>query len=156
MDRFATMLEMQLQLQRNHMKDGDPQALTGDAMAEFMTWNFAACVKELSEATDEVGWKPWATSRHLSQPQFNREMVDAFHFFMNMLLVANPFSTAEMIARDFFEYYCEKNAVNAQRQIDGYDGVQGKCWNCHREVPDDTQYCSPDCAAEAGDVQVNG
>ena len=125
---------MQHQLQVSKMKDGDPQSLSGDHMAEFVTWNFAACVKELSEATDEVGWKPWATSRHINQPQFNKEMVDAFHFFMNLLLVGNPDKTVDQIADEFCRFYIEKNAVNARRQDEGYDGVSGKCPNCKREL----------------------
>lgn len=133
-DRFQTMLTMQLELQKNSMKDGDPQKLTGDAMAEFMTWNFAACVKELSEATDEVGWKPWATSRHIKQPEFNKEMVDAFHFFMNMLLVANPDKTCAQIADEFTKAYITKNAINARRMAEGYDGVSTKCEKCHRDL----------------------
>lgn len=133
-DKLKLMLGMQLDLQRQHMKDGDPQQLDGDAMAEFMTWNFAACVKELSEATDEVGWKPWASSRHINQPQFNQEMVDAFHFFMNMMLVGNPGKTVDEIADEFCRLYIVKNVINANRQKDGYDGVNTKCPRCHREL----------------------
>lgn len=140
------------------MKDGDPQLLQGDHMAEFVTWNFAACVKELSEATDEVGWKPWATSRHINQPQFNKEMVDAFHFFMNLLLVGNPDKTVDQIVDEFCRFYIEKNMVNAKRQDEGYDGVSGKCANCHRDLSEvDPQgkshrnghwLCSYKCATE--------
>ena len=136
-DRLGLMLGMQLELQQQHMKDGDPQTLTGDEMAEFMTWNFAACVKELSEATDEVGWKPWThgpNNRYINQPQFNKEMVDAFHFFMNMLLVANPGKTPAQIADEFCRAYLAKNAINAQRQAEKYDGVTTKCPNCKREL----------------------
>ena len=161
-DKLGLMLGMQLELQQQHMKDGDPQSLTGNAMAEFMTWNFAACVKELSEATDEVGWKPWATSRHINQPQFNAEMVDAFHFFMNMLLVANPGKTPAQIADEFTKLYLAKNAVNARRQAEGYDGVSTKCPNCKRELSEVDQlqiaqrqigntmfrFCSVNCGIE--------
>lgn len=164
-DRFGLMLSMQLELQRKHMKDGDPQSLGGDDMATFMTWNFAACIKELSEATDEVGWKPWTqgpNARFINQPQFNMEMVDAFHFFMNMLLVANPDWTPAQIAEDFTKLYLRKNAVNARRQADKYDGVSTKCPNCHRELSEVDQlarvtqpigvanyhFCSQNCATE--------
>lgn len=133
-DRFQLMLEMQLQLQKRHMKDGNPGDLVGDDMAIFMTWNFAACVKELSEATDEVGWKPWATNRDINYTRFMGEMVDAFHFFMNMMLCAGQGLSPADLAEDFTKAYLTKNEVNAQRQIQGYDGVTGKCEVCHREL----------------------
>lgn len=144
-DSFKLMLEMQRDLQRDHMKDGDPRDLSGDAMAVFVTWNFAACIKELSEATDEVGWKPWATSRHINQPQFNKEMVDAFHFFMNMLLVGNPDLTPSEIVGEFTKLYIAKNAVNAQRQEQGYDGVSGKCPKCHRDLAEVGEHHQETC-----------
>ncbi len=136
---LAAMLEMQLDLQREHM-GGDPRELTGDAMAVFMTWNSFALEDELHEAMGELGWKPWATSRHIAREAFMKEMVDAFHFFMNMLLCANPGTSPEDIAKEFFRLYQAKNAVNAQRQADGYDGVSTKCPQCKRELSE----CNPE------------
>ena len=158
---LAAMLEMQLDLQRQHM-GGDPRELTGDAMADFMRWNAYALEDELHEATTEVGWKPWATSRHINREAFMKEMVDAFHFFMNMLLCANPGTFPEDIAKEFFQLYRAKNAVNAQRQADGYDGVSTKCPNCKRELSEVDQlgrvshaignnvyhFCSSNCQTE--------
>lgn len=132
-DKLEMMMEMQLELQKEHMKDGNPQLLTGDDMATFMTWNFAACVKELSEAMDEVGWKPWGTGRSINEELFLREMVDAFHFFMNLLLCALPDSPSEIVNK-FTKAYLVKNRVNAQRQVEGYDGMKEKCPICHREL----------------------
>lgn len=132
-DRFQLMLEMQLELQQKHMKDGNPQQLVGDDMADFMRWNAFAVEDELHEAMQEVGWKPWATNRSISEEAFLREMVDAFHFFMNMLLCALP-DSPEVIADKFTKAYLTKNAINAQRQQEGYDGVSMKCPICHREL----------------------
>lgn len=132
-DRLDTLLQMQLQLQTIHM-GGDPRDLRGDEWAEFMRWNAWALTDELSEAMSEVGWKPWATSRHLNGEAFMREMVDAFHFFMNLLLAGNPDSTPEQIMADFFEKYKAKNEKNAQRQVEGYDGISDKCGVCKREL----------------------
>lgn len=132
-DKFGLMLRMQLTLQKQSMKDGDPQKLEEDARAEFMTWNAYALEDEIHEAMSETGWKPWAKSRHINQPAFNKEMVDAFHFFMNLLLAANPDSTPEEIADNFTRDYIAKNAVNANRQAMGYTGLD-KCKQCHRDL----------------------
>jgi dimeric dUTPase (all-alpha-NTP-PPase superfamily) len=145
------MLEMQLQLQQNHMKDGDPRFLTGNDMANFMRWNAWALEDEVHEAMAEVGWKPWASSRHINQEAFMKEMVDAFHFFMNMLLCGSQGWTPQQIADEFTRAYIRKNHQNAQRQKEGYDGVSQKCPYCHRdlsEVPvpffsDGLGFCSP-------------
>lgn len=135
-DRLDTMLGMQLKLQIEHMGGDptDPAYLSGDEWADFMRWNAFALTDEIHEAMNEVGWKPWATSRHLNGLAFMKEMVDAFHFFMNMLLAANPGRNPEEIAQEFFDLYHEKNTINAQRQIEGYDGVADKCSTCRREL----------------------
>lgn len=133
-DRFQMMLRMQLELQKGHMKDGNPQTLTGDAMADFMRWNAWACEDEIHEAMAEVDWKPWTHNevRVIHEEAFLKEMVDAFHFFMNMLLCALP-DSPEVIADKFTRAYLTKNAINAQRQSEGYTGLN-KCPKCKRDL----------------------
>ena len=134
-DRFTLMLNMQLELQKQHMKDGDPRFIAGDEMADFMRWNAFALTDEIHEAMQEVGWKPWAKTRHLAIEPFFGEMVDAFHFFMNMLLcAAGPGVTPQEIADRFTKAYLEKNAENIRRQVEGYDGKKEKCPKCGREL----------------------
>lgn len=133
-EKFELMLSMQLQLQQEHMKDGDPRYLDPDARATFMTWNTTAMFFEVGEAFNEVGWKPWATSRHIQHQAFIREMVDAWHFFMNLLIAGSGIEDMGELAAVFTQFYVEKNTKNAQRQIDGYDGVITKCSHCHREL----------------------
>lgn len=161
-DRLQLMLQMQLDLQKNHM-GANPQTLTGDAMADFMRWNAFALEDEIHEAMGEVDWKPWAKPkvRGIREEAFLKEMVDAFHFFMNMLLCGFPDSPA-VIADKFVKAYIAKNAVNAQRQADGYDGISTKCPNCKRELSEVEQlarfskyigttrydFCSKNCADE--------
>jgi dimeric dUTPase (all-alpha-NTP-PPase superfamily) len=126
------LIALQLKLQQKHMKDGDPRYLTGDARADFIRWNMLATEDELHEALQETGWKPWASDRSLNREAYINELVDAFHFFMNLLLVASPGMDPEEIAADFEVKYLKKRGVNAQRQQEGYTGQ--KCPACHREV----------------------
>lgn len=133
-DRLELMLEMQRELQKKHMKDGDPALLEGDQMADFMRWNAFALIDEISEAMQEVGWKPWATSRHINKEAFLKEMVDAFHFFMNLLICGTQGLPSSIIADTFTRLYLEKNAENARRQVEGYDGVEEKCPHCRRDL----------------------
>lgn len=126
------MLEKQLELQIEHM-GGDPRELRGTERADFIRTMTLALEDELHEAMAETKWKPWTTDRgSVDIEPFNKEMVDAWHFFMNLLLVGNPTKSCEEIAIDFVDGYFKKNEVNAQRQIDGYTG--DKCPQCHRET----------------------
>lgn len=138
---FSDALEAQHQLQINSYGK-DPASLTGEERAEFIRWNILAAEDELHEALAEVGWKPWATSRPLNYGAFKGELVDAFHFFMNLMLVAG------ITADEFLTAYQVKREKNAKRQIEGYDGVTGKCKDCGRALDDAAVECTPEhCAA---------
>ena len=133
-DRFQMMLEMQRQLQlKMPPPNRVPADLRGDDMADFMRWNAWAMTVEVAEAFQEVGWKPWGTNREIDHDKFMKEMVDAWHFFMNMLLCGCQGLTPAQIADEFTRRYIEKNAINAQRQEEGYDGRLEKCTECGRE-----------------------
>ena len=132
MKDLTDMLTKQLELQVEHM-GGSPQELRGDERADFIRTMVLALEDELHEAMAETKWKPWTTDRGSIQiDPYNKEMVDAWHFFMNLLLVGNPNLSCAQIARNFTRGYFEKNEVNAQRQIDGYTG--DKCPACQRET----------------------
>jgi len=134
---FHQWLELTLTLQREAFSQ-DPRQIGQDEelRAEYVLWNaFAAC-DEIHEAMQEVGWKPWATSRHMNNDAFLGEIVDALHFVGNMILAAaerrdeSPYSLATKV----WAIYQTKADVNLQRQLEGYDGVKTKCPNCHREL----------------------
>lgn len=95
-----------------------------------------AIISELQEALDEMGWKPWATSKHFNDQAVQAELVDAFHFFMNLFMVAggNP--------QKLFDGYLAKRLKNIKRQEEGYDGVSTKCPKCHRALDDDAVDCA--------------
>lgn len=105
--------------------------------AMFVKDNVLAALDELHESLAEVGWKPWATSRHVNEDALQGELVDVFHFFMNLMFAAR------MTPETLVSRYLEKNKKNIQRQQDGYDGVQGKCPNCRRAYDDVAVSCLP-------------
>lgn len=140
MDSLVAMLQAQRALQIESF-GSDPCALEGEARTEFIRWNQQALTAELFEMLDETGWKPWATSRHVHADLAFKEMIDGWHFFMNILLAIHGpqiiqlgDSWAEELAVLFNQRYFEKKEINAQRQIDGYDGVTGKCEKCKRDL----------------------
>ncbi|AYN55899.2 deoxyuridine triphosphatase [Microbacterium phage Coltrane] len=138
-DRLQQLLNSQEDLQINSYGNSPAGLLpeNPEAAIEFIRWNVLALTDELHELLAETGWKPWATSRHVNLTAARGELVDAFHFFMNLALVLN------MDGTELFEQYQAKRAKNAKRQEDGYDGVTGKCPGCKRAMDDDATACYP-------------
>lgn len=127
--------QAQNELQVGAMKS-DVSQMTTEERVQFIAWNVQALVDEAHEALNEVGWKPWATSKHLNAEAVLGELVDAFHFLMNIGLAAGAEMglSAEETGTLMGTKYFAKRKVNAKRQQDGYDGVRHKCVSCHRDL----------------------
>jgi hypothetical protein len=138
MDRLAGMLNKQSLLQSSTYKN-HIEFMTDEERVEFIRMNVLALTDELHEALAETGWKPWATSKHVNDEAYFGELVDAWHFLMNLMLAvgANPSDVATML----YERYTDKHNINIQRQVDGYDGVSTKCPGCGRALDDDAVKC---------------
>jgi hypothetical protein len=106
------------------------------AAIDFIHWNVTAATDELHELLGEIGWKPWAKSRHINWDAARGEWIDAMHFMANLALVLGLDDADEVIER-----YLGKHKKNEQRQTDGYDGVSTKCPGCHRALDDDAVGC---------------
>jgi hypothetical protein len=113
-DALEQMLQRQLRLQIDSFGI-DPRTLDGDARKDFIRWNMTALVCELAEALQEQPWKPWSTKTERDDIAFLGEMIDAFHFWMNLVL------TCTDDPRVIYNLYAAKADVNAKRQVDGYD-----------------------------------
>jgi dimeric dUTPase (all-alpha-NTP-PPase superfamily) len=114
----------------------DPENLPEDEKIQFIKDMILAATDELHEALAEVGWKPWATSRHINREAFVGELVDVLHFIVNLWLAVG--ATADEVEIR----YLDKADKNAKRQTDGYDGVWGKCPECKRAFDDAGVMCS--------------
>lgn len=137
---IGELLKLQDDLQRASYANGSPIALDEDERIEFIRWNVLALEDELHEMLGECGWKPWATSSHVNEDAAFGELVDALHFFMNLLLVVAPSSVAltggpEAVGRLLEQRYVAKREKNARRQEEGYDGLN-KCVECKRALDD--------------------
>lgn len=138
MSDLQQMLEMQRKLQVLAYGK-DPGEITDPAeKIQFARDMREALEAELQEAIDEIGWKPWATSKHFNTEAFKWEIVDALFFWLNLALVA------DMDGFETMEKYESKWKKNYKRQLDGYDGVVGKCGVCKRALDDDAVTCIED------------
>lgn len=148
---FWSWLQSTRQLQTNYY--GVTYPLEGNELADYVTWNALALVKEVSELTDEFGWKNWAQNRGwVNRENALKEAVDVAHFLAN-ILCAIGVTDEEWVAA-----YQAKQEVNRQRQREGYDGVSEKCQTCKRSFDDDIR-CTPggdriDQMNASGDVVV--
>lgn len=135
-DRLQQMFDLQSELQIKHY-GADPSDITDpDERVKFTKDMHIAITDELHEALNEIGWKPWATSNHFNEDAFKGELVDAWHFFMNLCMVAG------MTPDELFTRYRAKRLKNIKRQEEGYDGISTKCPRCHRALDDDAVDCS--------------
>lgn len=135
-DALCQMMDRQNALQRDSFGH-DFTTMTEEERVLFARDQILALLDEMHEALAEIGWKPWATSRHMNRDAFVGELVDAWHFLMNLLL------SAHVTPEEFFSLYVAKNEKNARRQNDGYDGVSTKCPGCKRAYDDTAVLCSP-------------
>jgi dimeric dUTPase (all-alpha-NTP-PPase superfamily) len=135
--RLTHMLHMQRTLQLMYNDGKTIEDFTDEERMQAIRDNVLACTDELHEALAETGWKPWASSNHLNVEAFKSELVDAWHFFMNLMLHSG------MTADDLYQGYVAKNRKNIQRQAEGYDGVSTKCPGCKRAYDDDAVSCHP-------------
>lgn len=120
-DKLQAMMEMQKQFQERvgfNFEQMDVKERCA-YIKEMMLW----VTDEMSEALHELpfakGWSKkydsWSDEKIDEQiKKFQKEMVDSFHFFMNILLASG------MDADSLFDEYIVKNKINIDRQNTGY------------------------------------
>lgn len=129
MDRLDEMYESQGKLQE--LINGYPLDVQSEEQRiANIKENYIAIVQELGEMLNETGWKSWATSRHINRSEYKKEIIDSWHFLMNLMLHVG------MTPDDLYRGYLEKRAINERRQRTGYDGVSTKMPCCQRAVED--------------------
>jgi hypothetical protein len=110
-----------------------------DELADYVVMNHSALVAEATELLSEFGWKSWAKPRGwVNRENALKEAVDVAHFLANIVCAIGITDDEWRIA------YQAKQDVNRKRQVDGYDGVTGKCPGCKRSYDDGI-----DCRASA-------
>lgn len=117
----------------------DLQTMTVDERIDYIKEMTLAQFSEMNESLGEVGWKSWATSRHINTEAYLGELIDEFHFWMNRVLAIGM--SPEDLAVAVTSRYMTKRETNIRRHEEGYDGVSGKCAGCGRDLNDDGVRC---------------
>jgi hypothetical protein len=141
-DRLEEILRFQTQFQ--DMTPGgvvDAKLADPETISRMVREQMLALVAEAAEALNEVGWKPWATSRHFNVVSFRSELIDILRFWMNLAIISG------MSAEGIYQTYLSSMEKTVARLIEGYDGVTGKCPGCKRAYDDK----GVRCVSHAGD-----
>lgn len=135
------MLKMQYDLQTTAYGH-ELSTFTPERRVEFIKDMVLAATDELHEALNETSWKPWSsTFGEVADEAYFGELIDLWHFVMNLFLVAYPGLPPEALAAAIELRYAQKRKVNQKRQDEGYDGRSGKCYGCKRALDDPTTGC---------------
>ena len=120
-DKLEIMMEMQKKFQEkvgfnfDEMNEKEISAY----IKEMMLWTNDEMSEALHELKYAKGWSKkynsWSDEEtHQKNENFKDEIVDAFHFFMNIMIPAG------MNADELFDRYLKKNKINIERQETGY------------------------------------
>ena len=136
--------------------------MSDEELVGYLKDQILALTDEAHEALNEIGWKPWATSRHVNREEFAGELADILCFLVNLALGVG------LTASEFFDLHAEKALRNIKRQESKYDGVSGKCPGCKRAIDDlrakglpvgtfgGVDYCSPECIEKVNPEMIRG
>lgn len=111
-DQLREMFRMQKSL--NERIGVKTDAMNDEERVRWILNYCRAMNQEIAELTDSVPWKWWAKYQKFDVQNARVEVVDLFHFLISSAQVLG------MSADDVFQAYLKKNAVNFQRQENGY------------------------------------
>lgn len=80
----------------------------------FVRSQSLALIDEIMEALHETAWKPWKKQQSINLKNFRKELIDAWHFLLNLSLAAFDSAT------DLHYMFSRKHAINNKRQDEGY------------------------------------
>ncbi len=111
-DLLEEMFRMQAEI--NRRIGVDTTALPEDQQPEWILNFCRALAQETAELVDSVPWKWWARYQTYDRQNARIEVVDLFHFLISLAQIVG------LTARDVYDLYVKKNALNFRRQDEGY------------------------------------
>jgi len=105
-DMFQQMYRMQKRLQEKIGLNMHTQTQ--------LNLQFIGAITELCEVLEQTAWKPWKESAKTNKPKAVEELVDVFHFVINLMLCLG------VTPQQLFELYQKKHEENIRRQNEGY------------------------------------
>jgi len=81
---------------------------------EYINLMAMGIITETCEALEQTKWKPWKTSAQINKKELQNEIIDIWHFLINLTLASglNP--------ETLFNKFMDKHKINIKRQENGY------------------------------------
>jgi dimeric dUTPase (all-alpha-NTP-PPase superfamily) len=108
MDKLSEMFELQKQLQQ---KLGYDDLFKNQ---EFINICSLGLIDEVMESIKCTRWKNWKKNQEFNEEEFKKEVIDVFHFSINLCLAAG------LTPDTLYEEFTKKNKINNQRIKEGY------------------------------------
>jgi dimeric dUTPase (all-alpha-NTP-PPase superfamily) len=81
---------------------------------EYISDNALNLYVEIGESIKNTKYKKWKKNQEFNEEEFKKELVDCWHFLINLTLASG------MDSEDLLKRYIEKNNENKQRINEGY------------------------------------
>ena len=119
--KLEQIFKLQWELQ-NKLVKGYTEMLQDDSLKQmYINQNILAIIDETSEILRESAWKNpdvvpfgWKKKQKFNKENFKEELIDLFHFFINLCMVMG------MDAEELFDRYTKKEKINEERNKTGY------------------------------------
>ena len=105
-DMLNELFTLQEELQRKLHTDVRSQ--------EFYTIMTIALIDELMESLRETPWKPWKKQQKLNRERLQQELIDAWHFMINLSIAAG------LSSKKVHKAFIYKNKINIKRHQNEY------------------------------------
>ena len=111
MDKLEQLFDKQLVLQ---MRLNNLPSKDNEHRRQFINMMTIALIDEVMEAIRETPFKDWKKNQEFNAEGFKEELVDAWHFLINLSLASG------MSSDELYERFINKNKVNHERQDKKY------------------------------------
>ena len=105
-DKLALMFQKQLKFAKLLKTKPEGQ--------EYINIAILAIICESMEALQNTEWKPWKASKVFNKVKFKEEIIDIWHFLINLSLAAG------FDENTLYKAFLRKNDINIQRQKQVY------------------------------------
>lgn len=111
MDKLKDMFDKQEKLQN---RLGNMPTINGGLNIDYIKDMSIAAIDEIMEALRETPWKPWKKNQLYNQEKFQDEIIDLWHFVINLSLASG------MSEKDVYKKFVFKNNINEKRRKNNY------------------------------------
>ena len=112
-DRLKHLFDLQYDFQHQIGNGNKIYKGANNVDSEYVREQTLALIDEIMEALRETAWKTWKKNQHLNHDNMKEELIDAWHFLINLSMAAG------MDSAEVYDLFVKKSQVNRDRQFVG-------------------------------------